>query len=195
MNEISLNVIGIAHDLNNQIMILMNALDRMMILCPGEPDAARAVRAAEHCALLTSQLVPPTRPQALADRCSVKEVVSESAMLVRPLLPASNRVEVVCHTDCCIAGPAAGIRQALVTLCIHATEAMDGPGVIRIEAEHVDVAVILSVRHTGAGAPAEFCDSLGFSLLRDAIKRSWGTLSVSDVFPQGTCFRIILPAV
>jgi signal transduction histidine kinase len=214
MNEISLNVRGIAHDLNNQIMILMNALDRVTVLFPDEPDARQAVKAAEHCALLTSQLLPnPSRDTRTAGS-SIREVVSEAAMLVRPLLPACNRLDIACPMDCRIGAPAA-IQQALVNLCINARDAMDGPGVISIvvehAVEHTVASVILHVRDTGPGVPAELRErifeplfttksarggvGLGLHRVRETVQHSGGTISVGEVVPHGAWFRIVLPVV
>jgi signal transduction histidine kinase len=216
MNDFNLNVRGIAHDLNNQIMILMNALDRVVILFPDELDARQAVRAAEHCALLAGQLLPQPQPRAQPVTSSVREIVSEAAMLVRPLLPAYNRLDVVCPVDCRIAAPPDAIQQALVNLCMNAIDAMDGPGFIRIEVEHVEAAqLILRVRDTGPGVPHELRErifepyfttraatphalggcGLGLHRVRETVLRSGGSISVESVFPHGACFRIALPTV
>jgi signal transduction histidine kinase len=214
MNEISLNVRGIAHDLNNQIMILMNAIDHMVILCPGEPDVMRAAKAAEHCALLTHQLLPPPQRDSLLESCSVREIVSEAAMLIRPLLPAFNRLELACPADCRIEAPPAAIQQALVNLCINAVHAMDGPGVIRIESELRGDSVALLIRDTGPGVPRDLRErvfeplfttktaptsvrggcGLGLTRVRETVEECGGSVTVEDNFPQGACFRIVLPA-
>jgi signal transduction histidine kinase len=208
MSQINLKVSGIAHDLNNQIMILMYALDRVVTLFPDDPDARQAVKAAQHCALLVDQLVPNQRP--LPHRSSVREIVSEAAMLARPLLPAYNRLEVSCRTDCYISGPSGAIEQALVNLCINARDAMDGPGVISMEAEQSAESVILRVRDTGPGVPLELRDSIfeplfttknewggrGFGLarVRETVLQIGGSISVEAVFPHGASFRIVLPS-
>jgi signal transduction histidine kinase len=211
MNEIDLHVRGIAHDLNNQIMILMNALDRVAILFPDEPDARQAVKAAEHCALLAGQLVPQSNRCLLPHPSSVREIVSEAAMLVRPLLPSYNRLDVLCRVDCHIAAPSAAIQQALVNLCINARDAMDGPGLICVEAEQLAESVILHVRDTGPGVPPELRErifepyfttrserggtGLGLHRVRKTVERSGGSISVETVVPHGACFRIALPAI
>jgi signal transduction histidine kinase len=220
MNEFNLNVRGIAHDLNNQIMILMNALDRIVTLFPDDLDAVQAVKAAGHCALLAGQLLPRWQPRAIRVTSSVREIVSEAAMQVRPLLPAYNRLDVVCPVDCRIAAPPDAIQQALVNLCMNAIDAMDGPGFIRIEVEHVETALesrfaILSVRDTGPGVAHDLRErifepyfttraattralggcGLGLHRVRETVLRSGGSISVESVFPHGACFRIVLPTV
>src|ERR1700733_14385437 len=51
---------GVAHELNNQLTILLNSLDRMMHVHP-DSNAREAVRAAEECASLAAQLLPQAR--------------------------------------------------------------------------------------------------------------------------------------
>jgi signal transduction histidine kinase len=211
MEEIEVNVRGIAHDLNNQIMILMNALDRVVILFPDELDARQAVKAAEHCALLAGQLLPQSHHRPIPVPSSLREIVSEAAMLVRPLLPAYNRLEVECRLDCWISASSEALQQALVNLCINARDAMDGPGAIGIAAEQLDGSVILHVRDTGPGVPYELRErifepyfttrserggtGLGLHRVRETVERAGGSISVETVFPHGACFRIVLPTV
>ncbi len=212
MNNLELSVSGVAHDLNNQIMILLNSLDRIMVLCPDDADAILAMKAAEQCAGLTAQLLPRTRfpgPRRHA-AVSVREIISETALLVRCLLPAHNRMDVDCRTDRHISAVVADFQQALVNLCLNAIDAMDGPGVIRLAAADELDAVTVSVSDTGPGVSTELREhifeplfttkagrggcGLGLARARQTVEKLGGTISLHDVFPHGASFRIRIPS-
>jgi signal transduction histidine kinase len=209
MTENSLAVRGVAHDLNNQLMILLNSLDRIMILDPDLPDARHAMKAAEHCAELAARLLPNARPRHANALVSVRETVSEAAMLIRVSLPPANKLEVECPADCLIHADPFQIQQALVNLCLNAVEAMDGPGIIRLSALQEGGMIAIAVSDTGPGVPANLQElifdplfttnsahggcGLGLPLVRQTVERFGGTITYRDVYPRGACFRILLP--
>ena len=209
MTDVNVFVRGIAHDLNNQIMILLHAVDRLITLCPDEPDAKYALKAAEDCARLAGQLLPNSRERRTFHPVSLKAAVSEAAMFVRPLLPACNRLELDCRADCTIDFPPSEMQQAITNLCLNAVDAMDGPGIIRIATQHNSVAASISVSDTGPGVPADLRDQifqplfttkshkggngLGLALVKDFVEKFGGSISVHEVHPHGAEFRISLP--
>ncbi len=209
MTDVNVFVRGVAHDLNNQIMILLHALDRMMLLCPDEPDAKYAMKAAEDCARLASQLLPNKRERRTAQPVSLKALISEAAMFVRPLLPPGNRLEVDCRADCIIDIPSSEMQQAITNLCLNAMDAMDGPGVIRLATQYTSACASISVSDTGPGVLPELRQrifepcfttksdtgghGLGLALVREFVQKYGGAISVHDVFPHGAEFRISLP--
>ena len=209
MMDTSLTVRGVAHDLNNQLMVLLNSLDRMIVLCPETADIQNAMQAAERCTELVAQLLPRTR----ASRellVSVHKAVSESAAMVRALLPDCNQLLVECHTDDKIKAESGALQQVLVNLCLNAVDAMNGPGTIRISARDDRDGVVISVSDTGPGVPPELRErifeplfttnaarggnGLGLARVREIVTKLGGTVSVHDVFPRGACFQVQLPS-
>lgn len=208
MNQRIVSISGIAHDLNNQVMILFNSLDKIMRDHPGNPDVSLALKAAEQCAGLTAQLLPQKQVTRSGFQ-SIREIAGETALLVRSLLPSYNRLNVECLTDCQIPNSDAEVQHILMNLCLNAMQAMDGPGVIRLTAERRRDAVIFTVSDTGPGVPAELRDrifdplfttraergghGLGLARVREAVQRRGGDVEVCAVDPHGACFRICLP--
>ncbi len=211
MNDVTITVSGVAHNLNNQIMILLNSLDRITILFPDTPDARLALKAAERCAELTAQLLPQQRRKPSFCTASLREVISETVSVVRCILPPHNRIEMDCRTDVRIAITPADLQHALVNLCINAIDAMNGPGLIRIVAAVESDSVRISVEDTGPGVPEALSEAifeplfttkasrggcgLGLSRVREMIENLGGGIGVHNVFPHGACFRILLPLV
>jgi signal transduction histidine kinase len=209
MTDVNIFVRGVAHDLNNQIMILLHALDRVLMMCPDDPDAKYAMKAAEDCAKLAGQLLPNNRERRIFQPVSLKAAVSEAAMFVRPLLPAGNRLEVDCRSDCTIDFAPFEMQQAITNLCLNAVDAMAGPGVIRLSTERSSASATISVADTGPGVPPELRErifeplfttksnkggnGLGLALVKELVQKSGGTISVHDVVPHGAEFRISLP--
>lgn len=62
MNERSPTIRGIAHDLNNQIMVVLNSLDQLARIYPDASELEIAFKAVEQCAVLTAQLYPGGAP-------------------------------------------------------------------------------------------------------------------------------------
>ncbi len=209
MKQRNLTVSGIAHDLNNQIVILMFALDWITSSYPDLPEAWQACKAAGKCRDLVAKLLPDRRqPRPLPSVC-VRELVEETATLIRCFLPAHTRLEVECSTDSYIPAEGAELHHALVNLCLNAVDAMNGAGIIRIVAEDAGECLSLSVQDTGPGVPLEIRDrifeplfttkpdscgnGLGLSRVFEMVKELNGTLTLEDVLPHGACFRLTLP--
>ena len=208
MNPRSISISGIAHDLNNQLMIVLNSLDRISALNSGTPELAMAVSAAELCVELTARLLPCTTPT-LAGSASIREIASETALLVRSILPTFNRLELECPADCHVSASQADIQQVLMNLCLNAVQAMDGPGVIRLVVTQESDSAFLSVYDTGPGIPPEMRErifdplfttkaergghGLGLVRVRETVHRLGGIVEVQNIHPHGAWFRIRIP--
>ena len=99
-------------------------------------------------------------------------------------------------------------RQAFLNLAQNGLEAMPTGGVLRVELESTPAAVILRVRDTGAGIPAETLPhifdpffttkkdgtGLGLAHARRVVEQHGGSISCQSRPGQGTVFTIRLPA-
>ncbi len=112
-----------------------------------------------------------------------------------------------------ITGHEGQLQEVLINLVRNAIEAMDGvePGrrVLHVRAEpHGDSAVALYVEDSGTGIDPKQLDNifdafittkasgmgLGLAICRMIIERHAGQLSVTPAEPQGSIFRVLLPA-
>jgi signal transduction histidine kinase len=209
MKQRNLTVSGIAHDLNNQIIILMFALDWICTSYPDLPEARQACKAAEQCRDLVAKLLPDKRDAQPLPNICVRELIEETANLIRCFLPTHTRLEVGCYTDCCIPADSAELHHALVNLCLNAADALNGPGTIRMVAEEAGDSLSLSVHDTGPGVPLELRErvfeplfttktgscgnGLGLARVADMVKTMNGTITIEDIIPHGACFRMTLP--
>jgi len=209
MRDNRLNVYGVAHDLNNQITILLNCLDRVTIVFPEDTDCRKAITAAERCAELTAQLLPQTRARRAIPLISVAETLAEAQAMMAVTLPPRHRLEVACNTSGQIAADPADIQSVLFNLFLNALDAMDKPGRVRIVAESDDAWVCISISDSGPGVPLSLRErifeplftskadkggkGLGLARVRDVVTRLGGTIVVEDAASSGAEFRIKLP--
>ena len=209
MKERPLTISGIAHDLNNQIIILMFALEWICHSYPDLPEARQACKAAEQCRDLVTKLLPGKRDAQPLPTICVRELIQETATLIRCFLPHHTRLETECRTDCCIPAEGAELHHALVNLCLNAMDAMEGVGIISIVAEEAGDCLSLSVQDTGPGVPLEIRDrifdphfttksdscgnGLGLTRVCEMVKGLNGTITLEDILPHGACFRMMLP--
>jgi PAS domain S-box-containing protein len=137
---------GIAHDFNNQLTGVLGHLDLLREELPaGDPrlDHVRIAHiAAERCTELTRGLLAFSRMLRSDPRpTNVNGMLEETATLLRRVLPASIRIELV---------PAAGLllamvdptqlQQILLNLCVNARDAMPEGGRLRLAAAAVHIA-------------------------------------------------------
>jgi signal transduction histidine kinase/CheY-like chemotaxis protein len=214
---------GIAHDFNNQLTGLIGHLDLLHDTLPGGDASLEHVRiaraAAERCADLTRGLLAAgrrleSRPQS----ASLNALVEETARLLRRALPVTVKLE----TDLAPGLPPAligsgQIQQALINLCLNASDAMPAGGLVRVAtraAAPPDGAtgafVELSVRDSGEGIAPEALPrifepffttkplgkgtGLGLSMAYGIVSKHGGRIEVENHPGEGACFRVLLPA-
>jgi signal transduction histidine kinase len=102
------------------------------------------------------------------------------------------------------------LRQAFLNLCVNAVQAMapQGGGRLAVSARAGGGQVVVEVRDTGPGMPAETAErafepffttkadgtGLGLAIVRQAAEAHGGTVEVDSRPGAGTTFRIRLPA-
>jgi signal transduction histidine kinase len=215
---------GIAHDFNNLLGVIMGYAGLIAdALRPGDPNrecAEEILRASEHGAALTGQLLSFSRRQALTLR-----VVELNAVL----LDMSRLLRRVIREDIDLAlrlAPEAGfvradvgrLQQVVMNLVINARDAMPYGGRLRIETDLVEDATaplgtraLLSVSDTGVGMSAEVRShifepffttkepgrgtGLGLATVYGIVEESEGTIAVETEPGRGTTFRILFPSV
>ncbi|MGA7565495.1 MAG: ATP-binding protein [Terriglobales bacterium] len=99
------------------------------------------------------------------------------------------------------------IHQVLLNLLLNAVQAMDGPGVVRVEIGSQNDSATVTVSDTGRGIPAQQLANifrpffttkgngtgLGLSLARRIVEEHHGRIEVSSVVGKGSKFEVVLP--
>lgn len=211
---------GIAHDFNNLLAIILGNLlplrDDPLAAALLEEYIEPAVRAAEHGARLTSQLLAMARRQPLNPKpLDIEECLSDFLNLLRRALPAGIDISLECrgrprlgHLD------RAQFETALLNLCLNARDAMPRGGQIRIGIDYPlpgpqGSFVRIKVTDTGMGMDhatvAQVFEpffttkevgkgtGLGLSMVWGFVQQSAGTITVESRVGEGSSFILLLP--
>ena len=184
---------GIAHDINNQLTLIVNHL--------ALPDLEAAQRATERCSALTASLlafcqgdpieVSSTNPAIFLKNFIAQLQLPEGIDLdlnVPALLPA-------------ISVNALALTRVLTNLISNACDAMDGKGTLRITASPYAI----EVRDSGTGIPVDLAKQifdpffstkgprgtgLGLSIVRDLMRQQGGSITVHSEPGRGARFTL-----
>jgi two-component system cell cycle sensor histidine kinase/response regulator CckA len=206
---------GIAHDLNNQMMLIMNHLDYAVRQIPAHQpvrgDLADVRKAAERCTEMISSLLAFGRPAVTRlRRTDLTVTLAESARLLRRLIP--GRIDLhfsIEPTLSAVMADETQIQQVILNLAVNARDAMPAGGVLQIEARNFGGGVTLTVRDNGVGMTAEVLrriqepyfttreasggTGLGLSMVARILEEHKAAMSVESTPGQGTCFHILFP--
>jgi PAS domain S-box-containing protein len=219
---------GIAHDLNNSLSPILMAADMLRTELTSE-DGLKMLETMRNSAQRGSDMVRQILSFSRGASgehavLQLKHLISDMEKFAKSTFPRSIRVQTRISAGLLpISGDATQLHQVLLNLYVNARDAMPDGGVLRIEAENVDVDssysgrqsagphVLLRVSDTGVGIPHEILNKifepffttkelgkgtgLGLSTVVGIIKTHGGFLEVSSEVGKGTLFRIFLPAV
>jgi two-component system cell cycle sensor histidine kinase/response regulator CckA len=140
------------------------------------------------------------------------EVLTDTLVLLRPLLPASVLVSADFDRTrpLWIAGDPSQIQQVLMNLTLNARDAMPGGGVLQIDVRNEPNGdVYFEVTDTGTGMTDEVCrritepffttktrergTGLGMSVVHGIVTGHKGTLDIRSAIGQGTTVSVRLP--
>jgi nitrogen-specific signal transduction histidine kinase/ActR/RegA family two-component response regulator len=151
---------GVAHDLNNMMMIIMGFSDFLLgALAPGDGrrgDADEIRKAAERAMHLTRQLLGFGRHRVVArEVLSLNAVVEGMERMLRPLL--GEDITLVTSLSPGLGGIEADygqMEQVVMNLTLNARDAMRQGGELTIETMDVDFPEGYAYRHLGLDIPA-----------------------------------------
>ncbi|MFO0762384.1 MAG: ATP-binding protein [Byssovorax sp.] len=175
MESIGMLAGGLAHDLNNLLMIVLLGADRLgksPLAEPQRADLDAIASSARRGAALTRQLLDISRPR--PDKIEVVDLrhrLADLVALLRRAQPETQSVELVeGGGPALVAGDAAQLDQVFMNLCVNARDAMPDGGRLRIEIAEAELReayleaypwaragryVVVTVSDTGRGiAPA-----------------------------------------
>jgi signal transduction histidine kinase/ActR/RegA family two-component response regulator len=219
---------GIAHDFNNMLAVVVGGIDLALRRLNGPRREVmthlnNAMEGATRAAALTRRLLSFARSEPLLpERVDSKELISGMSDLLDRTLGERIRVQVKIAGDTWpIYVDPHQLENAIVNLAVNARDAMDGEGVMRINAENVKLAanevgdirpgeyVRISVSDTGCGMEPEVLDrafepffttkpvgkgtGLGLSQIFGFAHQSGGEVGIESQVGKGTTVSIFLP--
>ena len=199
---------GLAHRLNNQLMVLQGNLD-MLKDTVNRPETAELleemVATAERGARLTEQLVPLTGSQFLTPRdIPVSTLLGE---LKNSCKFMKSRLEIIDKTeDSAVHVDSSAWFQIMTNLIRNADQANPEGGTVTVAAEPDGEEVVFSVEDDGGGIPRALRDrmfepffstklgsggtGLGLSIVLGLVEQMKGHLSCSNTAERGARFEV-----
>jgi signal transduction histidine kinase len=188
---------GIAHDINNQLHLIVNHL----ALSGGAPDLEGAQRAVEHCSALTASLLAYCKGDAI-EVGSTNPAAFLRSFVTQLRLPAGIDLHLKAPAllPAITADPLA-LTRALTNLISNACDAMDGRGTLRITASPRTI----EVGDSGPGIPPnarkQIFDpffttkgakgtGLGLSIVRELMRQQGGSVTVNSEPGRGAQFML-----
>ena len=208
---------GIAHDLNNELTLVLGSLELLMDRLPStHRDAYDRLELASHaaarCADLSRRLsrFAGSSP-GLGNRMDVAAVIVEAVQMIECVKPANTRIAVECATGLFIAGDSLAIQQVVMNLCLNAFHAMEHGGQVQIRASLQDGKVIVSVIDSGHGIAASIrkrifepfftthadtgSSGLGLASVSSIVNAHGGQVACDSHPGEGTVFVLTFPAL
>jgi signal transduction histidine kinase/CheY-like chemotaxis protein len=221
---------GIAHDFNNLLTVLVGNLYLLGEDLRSQPQVFAKIKAARDAGKRGTDLIKQLLTFARRDELDVGNI--DPAQVVTNVLPLLRRalgVRIVLETALqehagAIRASTAQLESVVVNLAVNARDAIDGKGRVTIEVASRDVAepeaalhgvpragryVVLSVRDTGGGIPAEVLGrvfepfystkhdrggtGLGLSMVRWFAEQCGGSVAIDSVVGEGTTVTLLLP--
>jgi len=205
---------GVAHDLNNLLMIMTCSAQLLGLhrTDDGDGDLLEQIDgAAARAAALTRQLLALSRQQARdLEVVDVNAVVDDLARLLERTLPP------IVHLETRLAPGLAGIRadksqieQVVLNLAVNGRDAMPSGGLLTLATRADGDDVVLEVRDTGVGMSPEVQarifepffttkgsgrgTGLGLATVYGIVAQSGGRIEVESIPGVGSLFRVRLP--
>jgi PAS domain S-box-containing protein len=207
---------GVAHDFNNILTaIVASAETTRMALPAGHPaleESSEILRASGRASDLTRQLLAFARRSVVTpSRVDVNAVAEESGRLLQRIIGEDIRLETSLAPGLppVLIDPTQ-LQQVLLNLAVNARDAMPAGGVLSITTAPAAGGVVVEVRDTGIGIPADdqpfifepfFTTKepgkgtgLGLATAYGIVQQAGGRIEVRSDPGQGACFTIRLPA-
>jgi signal transduction histidine kinase len=210
---------GIAHDYNNQLLVILAWADRLRSPEP-VPERTRALAldaiasAANQSAILTRQLLAlGLGAVEMGGTCVPDEVISADIKALRRLLPEDIELEFVSGGTPHVNMHESQLRQVLLNLILNARDAMQNGGVLtivtRVEESREGEMVSIDVTDTGVGmdettrarifepffsTKGERGTGLGLSSVQLLVSRAGGEVAVTSAPDQGSTFTVRMPS-
>ena len=205
---------GIAHDLNNELTLVLGNLELALDSLPVGYDAHETLEsarsAAGRCADLSQRLLHLGREKRTTMAAmDVAAAVVDARQMLECIKPPHVHMTTESATGLIILGDAGKIQQVLLNLGTNAFHAMEKGGELTIRAWQEKDAVNITVQDTGCGIPASLhkrifepfyttrtargSSGLGLTTTRSIISRHGGTIRLQSKSGEGTTFHLTFP--
>ncbi len=197
---------GIAHELNNQLTLILGNLELALDQLPAGDNACESLEgarsAAGRCADMSRQLVTVSR-QRRADKTKMDfaAAVIEARKLLEYIRPPKVRVTTETEIGLLMNGNEMQIRHALLELGINAFHAMEQGGELLFHAYRAEDSVCLAAQDNGCGmtpsAQRRIFESLyasGLSTVQSIIAEHDGFFGLETRVGEGAIFLMSFPA-
>jgi signal transduction histidine kinase len=213
---------GVAHDVNNAMMVISNSLYLLKARHPGDAlaEAAPIGRAVESVTKLTRQLLAFSRRQALMPEVvRLQDRLPQLESLIGPMLGARIALSLRVDADTApVLVDNSEFELGVLNLALNARDAMPDGGRVDITAGNAASPppglsgrfVVVAVSDTGTGIPPELLDKvfepffttkpvgqgtgLGLSQVYGLCERAGGRATIASTPGRGTTVSLFLPA-
>jgi signal transduction histidine kinase len=210
---------GIAHDLNNQMMVILNHLDFALGQMPAHFPVRASISdvqcAAGRCAEMVASLLSfGSATEPALNVVSLEPILAETGRFLRRTLPANIdlrwNIEPPLNP---VLADVTQIQQIVMNLVLNARDAMPRGGKLLVDARSQKGGVALTVWDTGTGISPEVRSrvfepffstkgsetdgptgtGIGLATVADLVKKHGAEIELESVPGKGTCFRILFP--
>jgi len=149
---------GIAHDLNDQLTLVLGSLEMALHRLPASYDAYDSLElaktAAGRCADMSRRLLHLSRlPRPVMERVDIAGVIREAHDMLECVKPPNTQITTDAEPGLSILGSPIQLQQLLINLGTNAFHAMPHGGSFQISAHREGGRVRLTARDTGCGIP------------------------------------------
>jgi len=202
---------GVAHDLNNLLMVIRGNVDFLNMGYDDKILLSDIVDATERGARLANSLLATSGRAHAPKTLPLDELVDELIGLLQRSFGATYTIDVEHCADPAPTVDAGRLEQILLNLLVNARDVQPDGGRMLVRTVDSDLSrVVLEVEDEGPGVPPELRDSifetffttkpegegsgLGLSTVRLLVDEAGGKIDLRSS-SKGACFRIELPAV
>lgn len=207
---------GLAHDLNNELTLVLGNLEVAMSRLPEGYavhdwlDLART--AAGRCAEMSRRLLELSHaPRPAMVRIDVADLIEEARQMLDCIRPMHTTITLSVEPKLAILGNPAQLEQVLINLGCNAFHAMPKGGALRITAVRDPDHVWIAVSDSGCGMPASLHrrifepffttraesggSGLGLATARQVMKNHAGKIGVESAPNAGSTFTLEFPVL
>jgi signal transduction histidine kinase len=207
---------GIAHDLNNELTLILGNLELALDRLPAGYDACDSLEsaktAASRCAGMSRRLLYLGRPtRSIMQQMDVASAIQEAHELLECIKPPNTQISAECEPGMFMIGDTVKIQQVLINLGTNAFDAMPHGGLVEIRGCRSGSSISITVSDNGCGIPKSVSrrifapffttraetggSGLGLATAKVIVNRHGGMLGFESTPGEGTTFLLEFPAV